>query len=265
MYATDEPLAARIRTHELYTQPKIDFAPWVLDHVPWQGSELVLDVGCGSGFYVEPTHARLTAGGRLIGADLSLGILRDLAGQPYADRVTLVNADAMGLPLPDACCDVLLANHMLYHVPQLERALAEFRRVLRPGGYLVAATNSRDSMEALIREMAAACQALGYPWEIPPSAARTRFTLENGAALIEPFFPQVEQDTFESALIFPAAVPAVAYVHSTRHVYAPQLPQGLNWEALMAQVERQVQAVVAAQGEYRVPKTTGVFVATRNG
>jgi hypothetical protein len=43
----------------------------------------------------------------------------------------------------------------------------------------------------------------------------------------------------------------------------PQLPQGLEWEAFMAQVARQIEAQVAEQGEYRVTKTTGVFVAVR--
>ena len=263
MYATSEPLAVRLQTHELYTRPQMDFHAWVLDHVPWRGDETVLDVGCGTGAYVEPVCQRLTGGGRLLSGDLSLGMLRDVASKPSPGCVALLIADAMRLPLPNACCDVVLANHMLYHVPRIEEAVAEIHRVLRPGGTLVAATNSRHSMQAFINEMITACHALGSAIKIPPSPARTRFTLENGAASIEPFFPNVKRYTFESALVFPDAVPAIAYVHSLRHVYAPQLPDGVSWDALIEQVHRQIHSKVAAQGEYRVPKTTGVFVATR--
>ena len=263
MYATEEPLAVRIRTHRLYTQPQVDFTAWVMDHVPWRGDERILDIGCGSGAYIEPVCQRLAQGGRLLAGDLSWGMLRDVASKSLPAGVVLLSADAMRLPLPDRCCDVVLANHMLYHVPQIEGAVAEIRRVLRPGGCLVAATNARDSMETFATEMADACHALGHSIELPPSPARLRFTLENGWTFLQPCFPDVERDIIESALVFSEAAPPVAYIDSLRHMYAPGLPDGLTWEALIEQVERQIHSQIAAQGEYRVAKTTGVFIATR--
>jgi SAM-dependent methyltransferase len=263
MYATEEPLAVRIRTHALYTQPQVDFTAWVLDHVPWRGDERVLDIGCGSGAYIEPVCRRLTQGGCLLAGDLSWGMLRDVAAKPLPAGVALLNADATRLPLPDGCCDVVVANHMLYHVAHIEGAVAQIHRVLRPGGYLVTATNARDSMERFITEMVEACHALDRSIKLPPSSARLRFTLENGRAFLQPCFPNVAQDVIESALVFSEAAPPVAYINSLRHIYGPGLPDGLTWEALVAQVERQIRARIAAQGEYRVVKTTGVFIATR--
>ena len=52
-------------------------------------------------------------------------------------------ADVQELPFADGEFDVAIAAWMLYHVPDLERGVAELARVLRPGGRLVAATNSR--------------------------------------------------------------------------------------------------------------------------
>ena len=265
MYATEEPLAVRIRIHKLYTQPQDDFHAWVLNHVPWCGDERVIDIGCGSGAYIEPISQRLTQGGQLLAGDLSWGMLCDVASKSLPARVALLNADAMRIPLPDGCCDVVLANHMLYHVPQIERAVAEIQRVLRPGGRFVAATNARDAMQLFITEVADACHALGYPIEIPPAPARLRFTLENGWALLKPHFPNVEQDAFESALVFSEATPPVAYINSLRHIYSHQLPDDLAWETLIEQVNRQIRSQIAAQGEYQVAKTTGVFIATREG
>jgi SAM-dependent methyltransferase len=263
MYSTDEALAVRLRTHKNYTQPQLDFITWVVERISWRGDETVLDIGCGDGAYVEPVCTRLTGGGRLLSADLSLGILRDVSAKAFAGQPRLFNADAMSIPLPDACCDVVLANHMMFHVPLQERALAEFRRVLRQGGRLLAATNALNSMKTFVTEIIAAAQALGYDWDIPLSPAIKRFALENGGAIIEPFFPSLKRDIVESCLVFPQATPAVDYVHSMRHFYIPQLPQGLAWEALVQQVARQIEAQVAEQGEYRVSKTTGVFVAVQ--
>lgn len=263
MYATEEPLTVRIRTHELYTQPKVDFHAWVLDHVPWRGDERVLDIGCGSGAYIEPVCRRLTQGGQLLASDLSWGMLCDVAAKSLPACVTFLNGDAANIPLPDGCCDVVLANHMLYHVPRIETAVAEIRRVLRPGGHFVAATNARDAMQEFITEVEAACRDLDHPVDIPPSPARVRFTLENGWGSLQSSFPNVEQDAFESTLVFSEATPPAAYIDSLRHIYGPQLPDGLAWEMLMEQVERQIESSLADQGEYRVAKTTGVFVATR--
>ena len=262
MYATEEPLAVRIRIHELYTRPKSDFHTWVLDHIPWRGDERVLDIGCGSGAYIEPVCQRLPQGGRLLAGDLSGGMLRSVAAKSLPVCVSLLNTDATQIPLPDGCCDVVLANHILGHITQIEAAVAEIRRVLRPGGCLVAATNARDSMLVFIAEVEEACCALDYPIEFTPSPIRLRFTLENGWAVLKPSFPTVRQETFESELVFSEAAPPVAYINSLRHIYGLQLPEALAWETLIKQIKRQIRLKITAQGEYRVAKTTGVFIAT---
>ena len=58
-------------------------------------------------------------------------------------------AGADALPFPDASFDVLTARHMLYHVPSVPAALAEFRRVLKPGGRFLATTNVAAYMPEL--------------------------------------------------------------------------------------------------------------------
>jgi ubiquinone/menaquinone biosynthesis C-methylase UbiE len=263
MYADDEPLEVRIRTHELYTRPEMDFAAWVLDRVSWRGDETVLDIGCGSGLYFEPVCDRLTQGGQMLCGDLSFGMLRDAAAKVTPAPVSLFNGNAMYLPVPSCSCDVVLANHMLYHVPQIGWAVAEAHRVLRPGGHLVAAINGSGSMQGFVDLIEAAAFALGYRVELPDSPVITRFNLENGRPFIESLFPNVEMHQFQAALVFPAFEPVVAYVNSMRHTVGRLLPDGLAWEQVLAEVAQQVASAILRQGEYRVPKTTGVFVAEK--
>lgn len=264
-YATDEGLEVRIRTHELYTRPKMDFPTWVLDQVPWRGDETVLDLGCGSGLYFEAILARLKRGGRLLGADLSMGMLQDVRSGQLLALVDLINTDAMHLPLPENSCDLLLANHMLYHVPQIEQAASEMRRVLRPGGFLLATTNARHSMRGFIDVLETAALALGYPMEIPVSPVMERFNLENGCALLGPVFPGVQVHRIESALVFPSTDPAIAYLDSMRHTYSSLLPDGLNWDDLLRQVRQNIQAIMEETGNFRVSKATGFLRAHRSG
>jgi SAM-dependent methyltransferase len=265
-YATGAAgLDIRIQTHQQYTRPAVDFAEWVLGQIPWRGNELVLDVGCGSGLYVEPVLARLDRGGWLVSADLSLGMLRQVASRSPSPPIGLLNADAMELPLAAGSCDVVLANHVLYHLPDIGRGVREIHRVLRAAGYLIAATNARDSMQRFLEVMQRGAAALGYELNLPVSPVGLRFNLENGGRWIEVAFANPEVRVLDSELVFPEAEPAVAYINSMRNGFEPQLPSGLEWEALMYQIRRQIEAVVTERGAYHVPKRTGVLVACKDG
>lgn len=88
--------------------------------------ERVLDVGCGSG-------ALLRAVGRGIGADLSMAML----AEAKRNLRRLVGADAERLPFRAGRFDVVVSTSSFHFWPSPERALAEIRRVLRPGGRFV--------------------------------------------------------------------------------------------------------------------------------
>ena len=90
-----------------------------------------------------------------------------------------VCADAEVLPLRDDAVDGVLAAWMLYHVPDKRATLDEIRRVMRPGGCLIAATNSEVGVPQLddtIREALEATLGRGFDRWIEA----LDFTLENG-------------------------------------------------------------------------------------
>jgi 2-polyprenyl-6-hydroxyphenyl methylase/3-demethylubiquinone-9 3-methyltransferase len=91
---------------------------------------LLLDIACGGGL-LAPHLAG--SGYRHVGVDLSATAV------PIARShgITAVRGDALALPFADATFDVVVAGEVLEHVPDLDRAVAEACRVLRPGGTLV--------------------------------------------------------------------------------------------------------------------------------
>ncbi len=244
-YATDTNLATRIRTHELYTEPKRDFMAWVLDQVEWRGDELVVDVGCGAGAYVEAVRARTP---HYVAGDLSLGMLQVVAAPAR------VNLDANRLPLAGNSVDVLLANHMIYHVPDKDRALAEFARVLRAGGVLLAATNSASTMMELPRLVQRVSTHLGRDYE--PAWGLLAFTLENGAAFLQRHFAHVQRIDLSSALVFREVQPVIDYVATS-----PRSIGGFDEddEELWALLRERLELEIAENGAFRVNKLTGVF------
>jgi SAM-dependent methyltransferase len=256
-YGTSAPLAARQSIYR-YQQPPIDFHGWALAQVPWRGGERVLDIGCGNGGYLR----RLAGCATVLGFDLSRGMLAEVAAQPDSGspRPLLAVADAMALPLPAASCDVALAMHMLYHVPDIALAVRELRRVLRPGGVLLAATNAVDDKQSIEAVFAAAlAQIAGSAAPIGDRSGLT-FTMERGAALLQHAFAQVERRDVTSTLVITDAAPLLAYIGSMRALREPLLPAGVAWQAFMAEVELRVQATIAAHGAFHAQTHAGVFV-----
>jgi SAM-dependent methyltransferase len=257
-YADSANLAARASIYR-YQQPRFDLVELALGQVAWRGTERVLDVGCGLGQYLR--RLGQVAGLRLIGMDLSRGMLRDLRqqweGGPAPD---LAVADIQRLPLPDASCDVILAMHMLYHVPDIVGTARELRRVLHPDGTLLAVTNGSKHLWELddVSDTAVAAVAGGTPDSF--NRAFQRFTLENGRELLEHAFAHVERHEVTTELHIPDAQPVLRYFESSRATRKRALPAGTSWAAVKAEVERLVTERIAEHGAFQVRTHVGVFV-----
>jgi ubiquinone/menaquinone biosynthesis C-methylase UbiE len=100
-----------------------------------QAGERILDVGCGPGFYVAETLDRVGPGGSVVGVDPSAAMLA-IAGRRVAgrDNVELREGAATALPVDDAGFDAVLSVQVFEYIADTAAALAELRRVLRPGG-----------------------------------------------------------------------------------------------------------------------------------
>ncbi|HLV36257.1 MAG TPA: class I SAM-dependent methyltransferase [Spirillospora sp.] len=260
-YMTDEHLNVRYQIHEQYSVPQVDFPRWVLGRVDWRGDEVVLDLGCGPGIYAEVLMQQ-QPGIRYYGLDLSSGML---AKHPYPR--SLVQADGQYLPFADCTFDVVMANHVLYHLPDIERATREIRRVLKPEGLLMAATNSAESMPQFHDLYKRAIMVLTAPGTqvIVPRPASHAFTLESGTRyLARQFFAVVRHD-LPGMFVFDKPEPVLAYLESSRSLREPQLPPGVSWDAVMLIVREQIKNQLNYVGELVVHKLSGVLVASDRG
>ncbi len=264
VYATEETLSVRQRTHEMYSVPKVNFAEWVLDRIHWHGDERVLDIGAGPGTYFGALAPRIPRG-QLVAGDLSLGMVRKAAKHPQAGH--LLNADVQRLPFPAGSFDVVLANHMLYHVPDLDQGIEEIQRVLRPAGCLIAATNSQYNLpefEQLIRRAYHLLGAVTTDSEVMRPTAY-HFQLEDGAAALARHFYAVARYDLPGAFIFPSAQPAIDYINSTRPLREPQLPVNISWDDFITVMHEQIQRLINHFGELVVNKLSGVLIGTNAG
>lgn len=242
-------LAARQAIYA-FRRPRVDLWGWALDLAELSGDETVVDVGCGNGRYLAALRGRGHRG-LVAGVDLAPGMLREvLAGAPAQP---LLRADAARLPLAGAGADVALAMHMLYHVPVPRQAVAELRRVVRPGGRALVLLNTTDhlaELRGLLREAGAAAgmRLAGG------TAEAVRF--EDGRAIVAEAFGEVEPHLMGGELVVPDPAPVLAYVASMN----PLLAAGDGAPAVLAEVERRVADRIATEGAFRVRTGVGCFV-----
>jgi len=168
----------------------------------------VLEVGCGEGELAERLVGEL--GVELVAVDQSERMVELARSRGVDARV----GDVQQLPFEDGSFDVAVAAWMLYHVPALDRALAELARVLRPGGRLVAVTNYSNHLSEMFN-------LVGLErWDLP-------FGGENGAALLGRHFGHVETRAAIGTVEFPGSEPIRTYLRSSARLveYADRVPE----------------------------------------
>jgi len=260
-YADDALLDVRRRTHQLYSVDPVDFGRWTLDRLPWRGDEQVLDVGCGPGDLLSGMARHGDTWGILVGSDFSAGMAAEAAQAAMGLRVQILVSDAQANPFPDGTFDVVMARHMLYHVPDIDRAVAEAARVLRPGGYFLTTTNGANTMPEY-RELQERA-ARRFPYMAKPDTLTHRFCLENGPAFLEPHFAQIEVHTLPGMFRFPTAQPFMDYFASARALTMPPGHTEAQWQAVLDFVRAEAEAIVAQQGRFDVTKITGAVVGVK--
>ncbi|CAM3892364.1 class I SAM-dependent methyltransferase [Deinococcus frigens] len=255
-YATERHLRTRIQTHERYSVgPGLE---GTVDRLlALSGDEDLLDVGTGPGDF----PGRLRAGGhrgRIVGMDFSAGMV-ERASAEYPDA-EFQQGDAAALPFPDATFDVVTARHMLYHVSDVAAALAEFKRVLKPGGRFLAVTNASGYMAELWDAVAEALP--GDPRFADLRGSRqsfaTAFSETGGVDQVKQAFGDVGIEFLESALVFSEPEPALAYLNS---IPVMQQLSDLDREDALSALLRTFKARTQG-GEWRVSKRV-VFISAQ--
>lgn len=259
-YETGSNLRSRVSVYQyLHPQDPIDttFEAWVLDHVGWRGTEAAADVGCGPGSYMGELVRRAKG---IIAIDLSVGMLKEAReGAGRSSKLAVIAGDAQQLPLADKSVDVLLAAHMLYHVREIGRALAEFRRVVKPGGTLVIVLNGKNDkfqIRSLWEEAGSA--VVGNTFRAPHWGAR--INLDNAPQQIAKHFRFTTVDRLRGQFRFPTPDPPITWIESLRAGTAAALSDE-EWEEVVCETRSRISDVIDREGTFSASKDSGIVLA----
>src|SRR3984957_5930355 len=149
-YKDGSNLSARLRLHQRFSTNRYGQMRWMFDRMQLPENASVLELGCGTGILWRGS-VKVPRGWRVILTDMSGGMLRETRATlaQLGRSFTYMQADAQAIPFRDESFDAVIANHMLYHVPDIPRALGEVRRVLKPSGFCYAATMGRANLKEM--------------------------------------------------------------------------------------------------------------------
>jgi SAM-dependent methyltransferase len=249
-YARPDNLNARLRLHAKYSTSPVTWFDWLHQQIDWSEVHQALDVGCGTGLFWSTLPRRLGEV-RLALADISRSMI-DLSMIAAASRVAQVcglEANVQSLPFPDSSFDMVIANHMLYHASDPERAVREIRRVLRPRGLLVASTVGPFHLRELV-EIA----RVSFPAS-PRRVLGDIFGPVSGFGPLNRHFDAVEWRTYEDHLRCTDVDDVLAYVTSVPPG-SHATPEQLN--GLRDEIQRRMDR---GRGVLVVEKESGVFLA----
>ena len=247
-YRDDTNLSARVRLHQRFSTNPLGWQRWLFDQMNIPDTAHVLELGCGRGDLWWDNRDRISPVLQITLTDFSPGMLAS-AQERLVDvlpggRFEVV--DAQEIPLDDNQMDIVMANHMLYHVPDRARAFNEIRRVLQSNGTFFAATNGRGHLQELDELL----KAHAPEWET--NNRDISFTLENGLEQLQSWFSEVDCTVYPDGLDVTEVEPVVEYVLSTR------AKDSLNPERI-ASLREDVASRIAAEGVFHVTKRLGVF------
>ncbi len=257
-YKDASNLGARIALHTRFSRNNVAWFSWVFGKLTLPEGARVLELGTGPAKLWRENVERIPESWHITLTDFSAGMIAEAEGylEDSGKHFDFKVADAQALPSADASFDAVIANHMLYHVPDLPRALAEIRRVLRPGGRLFAATNGQSHMREL-DELSNDFVPGGVISFFREDSHATDFSLETGPELLAPFFSNVKLHRTEGDpnLYVTEAEPVVAYILSS--ISEAERRDVERVAALRKHVAEQL----AQTGEIRITRATGLFEA----
>ncbi len=206
-YSTSKGLNTRISFHDKYSTNKQGYGNWIVSNYDIFEGMRVLELGCGTGSIWMGFDELISKCDKLVLTDLSEGMLataRDNLGE--RGNIEYRQVDIQDIPFEDGYFDIVIANAMLYHVPNLNQGLSEVRRVLKDGGAFYCSTLGEHNFTDYLAEWF----SLGGESFQP----NHNFTMENGSEKLKAVFSDVRALFYEDSLHVTDIEELVEYLRS---------------------------------------------------
>ncbi len=166
--------------------------------------------------------------------------------------------DAQSLPFPSGCFNVVLANHMIYHIPDIPLAIEEMHRIISSDGFLLASTNEDDHMQEVDELVHSIEPSIIFGSCDLKGTHLIPFSMSNGSELLRESFDKVIQFKFDDELIVTEVEPLIQYILSY-----PGNARDVFTKDKDSELRAKIAERINQDGAFHITKSAGLFIATK--
>lgn len=247
-YKNAKNLNVRISLHDKYSQNKQGWFPWLFEQIDFSHINKLLEVGCGNGKLWKNNKINLR-NREIFLSDSSQGMV-DEVRKTLGNDFNCMVFDCEKIPFKDNYFDAVIANHVLFYVYDINKALEEIRRVLNPLGVFYCSTYGSNHM----KEINDIVQEFDSRVILSQTKLYDVFGLENGLDILRPYFKNIKMKRYDDCLVVDKSKPIIDYIMSCHGNQNEIIGPNLN------KFREFVDSIIQEKGYIRITKDAGIFV-----
>lgn len=247
-YKNAKNLNVRISLHDKYSHNKQGWFPWLFQQIDFSKINRLLEVGCGNGKLWKSNKIDLRNREIFI-SDSSQGMI-DEVRKSLGNNFNCLVFDCEKIPFKDNYFDAVVANHVLFYVYDLEKALKEISRVLNSNGIFYCSTYGSNHMKE-INDLVSDFDSRIY---LSQTKLYNVFGLDNGVDILKKHFKNVKMKLYDDYLIVDRSKPIIDYIMSCHGNQNELL--GLR----LGEFKTYLDNILNKKGNIRITKEAGIFI-----
>ena len=247
-YKNAKNLNVRISLHDKYSQNKQGWFPWLFEQIDFSHINKLLEVGCGNGKLWKNNKIDLR-NREIFLSDSSQGMV-DEVRKTLGNDFNCMVFDCDQIPFKDGYFDAVIANHVLFYVYDINKALEEISRVLDPGGVFYCSTYGSNHM----KEINEIVQKFDSRVILSQTKLYDVFGLENGLDILKPYFKNIKMKMYDDCLVVDKSKPIIDYIMSCHGNQNELLGPKLN------KFRKYLDSILLKEGPIKITKEAGIFI-----
>lgn len=250
-YIDSSNLNASVKLQERFSSNKHGWYNWTFQNLKLKDNYKVLEIGCGNGALWAKNIEYLNDSIDVTLTEICEDMLNDakINLSKNSDKFNFQIADPNNIPFENDSFDVVIANHILFYMKDLDLVLSEINRVLKKGGHFYCSTIDSSHMKELKELMLEFSNNI----KISEEKLSNKFGLENGEEILEKYFSNIQRYLYEDKLIVNDSKGILEYIYSIPGNILEVI------DTKKREFEKYIDESIKSSGEFKITNNSGLF------
>lgn len=211
-YVDSSNLNASVKLQDRFSSNKHGWYNWTFNNIKLRKKSKILEIGCGNGALWAKNIESLNDKVEVTLTDVCQDMIDDakLNLDGYNKNFNFKIVDPNNIAYEDESFDIIIANHILFYMNDLDKVLSEIKRVLKVGGRFYCSTIGNDHMKELEELMI----KFNSNIKISEEKLSNKFGLDNGEYILQEYFTDIHKHLYKDELVVNDTKGILEYIYS---------------------------------------------------